>query len=952
MAERVHSIQVRAEDAGEVALAIARRFRTLGWKVVRDPKGRGAPTSGDPDGLRRFLISSSERGWVTILPSGAPDAGPDSLVAFLARELDTVSLWLDRTRRAQTETGSGEVEERLAYEIYWKNKRIDRQDLPQLESGKIPTPYPTLIDQDLQALSSFMPAGQKHPKLTVAELPRFYPKYAGEKAFLGRFQKLVTAADYPMLWCTYSQVWNPAAPEQERLETWGHLGFQKEDGRSAAARLTHGDPAARRGAVEALASCSPDEARPGLQAALADDDAEVRLAAASVVALRPDRGLSQDLADRLADEDVRVRAAAARGLREMGIPETAEPLQEVALEDEVEVRRAAIAALAHIDVASARATLIAAARKDKDPEVRRWAAEGLGRATFAEAAPELGKLLADKDAAVRATSARSLARATARPEKAPAKLVDALRKVASKDPSEETRADAIRTLRALAPEDKEGLDLAMKLAATQAKAGDLKDLAVKLSRGQEFPTRDKRITTALLKRIEKEPSADAIIALGNQGDDRLLDAVKSLISRLWGKTPDEEGIAKSAQAGLAEARAAVPYALARIQEVAIAPLLLKILDLERARKAPEDKIAANAEENWRVSTCFTATEALLALAPQLKAAELEKVNERFTVWLGEPGAVLDAGGSALRRAALLAFGAPAQVVATDPSAPAPMPVPVVPATPVKIGKNASAKIAAPAVPAKPVVVLVPPALPNKAIIPIARGMLADMRWPEAAQVLSRQLGFKAAPLLAAALEKGIDKEVRVTKKGGYSKRDAELVATQRRGIILALRELKDLTVIPTIVRLLTLEALRAGKIERKTESSLLGITITTLQSLTGYKFGAEPQRWQEVATGKLPLVAEPPKKSAAPAKKGSVTALPAGKKGAAPATAKKSAVPAKKAAPVKPASKAKVVAKGKPAAKKPVAKKPASKLRKPAKATGAKKVSQPRRMAAKSARRR
>src|SRR5205814_130945 len=135
--ERFHSIQVRAEDAGEVASAIARRFRALGWKVVRDPKGRGAPQSNlDPDGLRRFLISTSDRGWVTILPSGNPESGPDSLVAFLARELESVAVWFERAN-------PNAADEKLTYEVYWRNKRIDRQD--PLEAGKLPSAYPTLI---------------------------------------------------------------------------------------------------------------------------------------------------------------------------------------------------------------------------------------------------------------------------------------------------------------------------------------------------------------------------------------------------------------------------------------------------------------------------------------------------------------------------------------------------------------------------------------------------------------------------------------------------------------------------------------------------------------------------------------------------------------------------------------------------------------------------------------
>ena len=112
MAERFHTIQVRGEDAAEVALAIAGRFRALSWKVVRDPKGRGAPTEGgDPDGLRRFLISPSDRGWVTILPSGTVD-GPhimDDHVTRLDSETeDFVSVFLSLNVGQVLSFGTGE----------------------------------------------------------------------------------------------------------------------------------------------------------------------------------------------------------------------------------------------------------------------------------------------------------------------------------------------------------------------------------------------------------------------------------------------------------------------------------------------------------------------------------------------------------------------------------------------------------------------------------------------------------------------------------------------------------------------------------------------------------------------------------------------------------------------------------------------------------------------------
>ncbi len=974
MSERFHSIQVRAEDAADVALAIARRFRALGWKVVRDPKGRGTPTQGgDPDGLRRFLISSSDRGWVTILPSGVTESGPDSLVAFLARELDALALWVERRR-------DGAADEILSYEVYWKNKRIDRQDLPQATSGRAPSSYPTLIDADLGSLSLFMTGGLKHPKLTVAELPRFYPKYAGEKAYLGRFKKLVTAADYPLLWGDYGMVFDVAAPEAERLETWGHLGFQREDGRSAAARLTHGDPAARRSAVEALASCALEEARPGLQAALADDDAEVRLAAATVLVTRPDRALAQDLGDRMADEDTRVRIAAAKALRDLAAPETAEALVEVAADPDVELRRAAVAALSNIPLPAARAALLTAARKDKDPEVRRWAAEGLARAPFAEVTTELIKLLRDAVPGVRAAAVRAAVAAPERPAKLPAKLVDELRRIATGDKDEPTRAEAVRAIRALLPDDKEARELATRLLAATARSGDLKELAIRLPREAVFTDRDKRIVAALIKRLEAEPSADVIAALGNQAgipgeNPRLLESLKSVMPRLWSKEePTAAGAKPVDLPAAAAARGALLYAFSRIGDPSIFGLFLKVLELERGRKVSDDPAAALADEASRLSTCFAAIEALLEQVSTLKPDLMNKLRERLVAWLGPGATEVDAAQATMRRVALYAFAAPGPMPATAKAEPG--------------EANPEARARGTTV-AKPLPVAAPPVLPNKEILPFVRTLFHDVRWPEAAQVLARQLGTKAVPPLLSALKKSIDKEVRLAKKGGYSKRDAERVLAHRRGIVLALRELRDNTSVPVLARLLALESLRAGKIERKLESSLLSVTINTLQTITGFKFGAEPQRWQEVASGKVPAASAPGAKATTPkptpaaharsgsgavkagaakaangaATKGSSSAVAAkagakaipGASSSAKGSAAKPAVRAK--APLRPISKSKIAARPPMVAKKrPVSAKgkpvKAKLTRKPAKSTGARRLNHPKRMAARAARRR
>jgi hypothetical protein len=234
-------------------------------------------------------------------------------------------------------------------------------------------------------------------------------------------------------------------------------------------------------------------------------------------------------------------------------------------------------------------------------------------------------------------------------------------------------------------------------------------------------------------------------------------------------------------------------------------------------------------------------------------------------------------------------------------------------------------------------------------------------------VLARQTGSRAVPVLVSALTRSIDREVRLAKKGGYSRRDSELVGNHRRGIVLAFKELRDTAAVPVLVRLLTLESLRAGKVERRAETSLLGVTITALQSITNYKFAAEPQRWQEVASGKLPMIAEAPKKAPAPVAK-EKAAKPVPAKGKAVVAAKKPAAKAKKPVAKKPVAKAKKSNVVK--LKKAPAKKTGSKKASPRKAAkvatrkpgalkrllgvlkGAKRLAQPKRMAAKAAHRR
>jgi len=191
------------------------------------------------------------------------------------------------------------------------------------------------------------------------------------------------------------------------------------------------EPRARQSAAISLARMREERAVRPLLGLLADPDAEVRRSAGAALAmLGPAAGPS--LVGALGDADPRLRRAAAEVLGVMAHAPAIEPLARLLDDAQPEVRAAAQSALHQMSLrflgdlrlpgeGRRRAAVEALARigppivpvlldslREADPALRAGAAEALGRARVARAAPRLVALLGDADPGVRAAAAGAL----------------------------------------------------------------------------------------------------------------------------------------------------------------------------------------------------------------------------------------------------------------------------------------------------------------------------------------------------------------------------------------------------------------------------------------------------------------------------------------------------------------------------------------------------------------
>ena len=101
----------------------------------------------------------------------------------------------------------------------WHVMRLSDEELPLWECAnggdeEVPVALPTMpIGQEVMTdYATTTLSLKKHP----VSLVRDHLKTL----------KIVTAADYPMVWGSYTNAWKDNTTEAARLESWGHLGFR------------------------------------------------------------------------------------------------------------------------------------------------------------------------------------------------------------------------------------------------------------------------------------------------------------------------------------------------------------------------------------------------------------------------------------------------------------------------------------------------------------------------------------------------------------------------------------------------------------------------------------------------------------------------------------------------------------------------------------------------------
>lgn len=175
--------------------------------------------------------------------------------------------------------------------------------------------------------------------------------------------------------------------------------------------LADPDPAVRRAAVATLTETAPEGTGPALARALADEDADVRSAAADslrelVETLPPERELREGLVAALSSDDPVVRTAAYAVLRALRLGDAALFVSGLA-DPDVPVRVETVRALVSVDAVEA----LARAARDADREVRVATAKGLAAVTAPPTDGALGtlaRLVRDDDPLVRGAAFEAL----------------------------------------------------------------------------------------------------------------------------------------------------------------------------------------------------------------------------------------------------------------------------------------------------------------------------------------------------------------------------------------------------------------------------------------------------------------------------------------------------------------------------------------------------------------
>jgi HEAT repeat protein len=184
--------------------------------------------------------------------------------------------------------------------------------------------------------------------------------------------------------------------------------------RSAGRRLAFGaladaDAEVRIAALRVAVSTSEDDLGGRLAPWLSDPDARVRLAAAEALAVRPSSLALASLGRASSDADARVRAAVARSLGASGNPEAVVPLLGRLDDSAPDVRREVVTALGRLGDRRAVVPLLGKVQ-DSAGTVRRAAARALGLLGDARAGSALLLVLRDSDPEVRVAALDAVGR--------------------------------------------------------------------------------------------------------------------------------------------------------------------------------------------------------------------------------------------------------------------------------------------------------------------------------------------------------------------------------------------------------------------------------------------------------------------------------------------------------------------------------------------------------------
>jgi len=255
-----------------------------------------------------------------------------------------------------------------------------------------------------------------------------------------------------------------------------------------------------------------------LIARLADENAEVRSAAARSLGRLKDSRAVPGLIGTLKDRDPRVRASAADALAEFEDPRSIGPLTELLSDQSTDVKQNALEALSHFEDNNLPSAPIVRLLSDPDADVRHNAAHLIGKLHDRSATGALAKLVGDPSPDVRQAVIESIA-----------ELGDPAAAVALSPALSDANADVREAALGALEDLKAPIAESTLLGLMRDRDADVRQKAVELAGNRSLVG-----TIPTLRRMLDDPNADvrqaAVEALGNIPDNAAYDALRGALT--------------------------------------------------------------------------------------------------------------------------------------------------------------------------------------------------------------------------------------------------------------------------------------------------------------------------------------------------------------------------------------------------------------------------------------